>query len=187
MSHNVEFESLIKNSETQEPPQQGRAPPSETPSSAVSSTTTMVDTENEESHSNNSDPPKYPNVSFSIWPPRERTRDAVRNRLIETLSTPSILSKRYGTMSAEEAVEAAKIIEEEAFQAAGATTTTEGDGIEILQIYSREISKRMLDTMKAKSGEPKPEAEDKDQPKEEDAESTAPQQSEKIEASVDDE
>lgn len=181
----MEFESLIKNSETQEPTQLG-APPSETLSSAVASTTTMVDTEHEESHSITSDPSKYPNVSFSICPPRERTRDAVKNRLIETLSTPSILSKRYGTMSAEEAAEAAKVVEEEAFQVAGATATTEGDGIEILQTYSREISKRMLDTMKAKSGAQKPDTENKDQPKEEDAESTAPPQSEKTEASVDD-
>ncbi|KAL9148577.1 hypothetical protein ABFS82_12G050300 [Erythranthe guttata] len=49
--------------------------------------------------SNTTTAEKYPNVSFSIWPPTERTRDAVRNRLVETLSSPSILSKRYGTVS----------------------------------------------------------------------------------------
>nr|XP_027092980.1 uncharacterized protein LOC113713450 [Coffea arabica] len=38
------------------------------------------------------------NVSFSIWPPTQRTRDAVINRLIETLSSPSVLSKRYGVI-----------------------------------------------------------------------------------------
>ncbi|KAL2504275.1 WPP domain-containing protein 2 [Abeliophyllum distichum] len=157
--------------DTEEPSQQQEVAPSETPSSTVTSTIAMVDTV----------PPKYPNVSFSIWPPRERTRDAVKNRLIETLSTPSILSKRYGTMSSEDAMEAAKIIEEEAFQTAETTATTDGDGIEILQVYSREISRRMLDTMKAKSGTQSPNL-NKDQPKVDDAESTAPPQSEKTEA-----
>ncbi|XP_020213245.1 MFP1 attachment factor 1 [Cajanus cajan] len=90
-------------------------------------------------------------VSFSIWPPTQRTRDAVINRLIETLSTPSVLSKRYGTMAPDEASAAARQIEEEAFAVAGGSTASDNDGIEILQVYSKEISKRMLDTVKAKS------------------------------------
>lgn len=140
---------------------------------------------------------KYTSSSFSIWPPTERTRDAVRNRLIETLSTPSILSKRYGTISREEAVEAAKRIEEEAYEAAGQATDNNDDGIQILQVYSKEISKRMLDTVKAKSGQSvapetlpvdetavKAEEEEED---EEDAGSTAPPQSEKVDSVADDE
>ncbi|OVA02036.1 WPP domain [Macleaya cordata] len=97
-------------------------------------------------------------ISFSIWPPTQRTRDAVINRLIETLSTPSVLSKRYGSMNADEASSTARVIEEEAFSAAtsasgdnGSSTTAEDDGIEILQIYSKEISKRMLEAVKAKA------------------------------------
>lgn len=90
-------------------------------------------------------------ISFSIWPPTQRTRDAVINRLIETLSTPSVLSKRYGTLSSDEASAAARQIEEEAFAAAGASASTDEDGIEILQTYSKEISKRMLDTVKSKA------------------------------------
>ncbi|KAL2498192.1 WPP domain-containing protein 1 [Abeliophyllum distichum] len=151
-------------------------------------------------------PPKYSNVSFSIWPPTERTRDAVRNRLIETLSSPSILSKRYGTVPREEAADAATRIEEEAFLAAGATATTDDDGIEILQVYSKEISKRMLETVKARSDEPEPETETEtetepeskpgkepevesktEEQKEDDVGSTAPPQSEKTDSVVDDE
>ncbi|KAK2983007.1 hypothetical protein RJ640_012882 [Escallonia rubra] len=40
--------------------------------------------------------PEKVSVSFSIWPPTQRTRDAVLSHLIETLSAPSVLSKHYG-------------------------------------------------------------------------------------------
>ncbi|KAK4435162.1 MFP1 attachment factor 1 [Sesamum alatum] len=96
---------------------------------------------------------KYSTSSFSIWPPTERTRDAVRNRLIETLSTPSILLKGYSTISREEAIDAAKRIEDEAFEAAVKAASTDDDGMEILQVYSKEISRRMLVTVKARSAE----------------------------------
>lgn len=103
--------------------------------------------------------PKKPmDFSFSIWPPTQKTRDAVINRLIETLSSPSILSKRYGTVSQEEAAEVAKRIEEEAFSSAGASASADDDGIEILQVYSKEISKRMLDTVKSRSAAAAPES-----------------------------
>ncbi|KAL2232628.1 MFP1 attachment factor 1 [Sesamum indicum] len=135
---------------------------------------------------------KYSSASFCIWPPTERTRDAVRNRLIETLSTPSILSKRYGTVSREEAVDAAKRIEDEAFEAAGKAASTDDDGIEILQVYSKEISKRMLETVKARSAESvasqtPPVNEAVVKAEEEDTGSTAPPQSEKTESVADDE
>ncbi|XP_060181878.1 MFP1 attachment factor 1-like [Lycium barbarum] len=95
---------------------------------------------------------KAMNISFSIWPPTQRTRDAVTNRLIETLSTPSILSKRYGTFPHEEASETAKAIEEEAFNAAGSSSSgDDDDGVKILQDYSKQISKRMLDVVKSRS------------------------------------
>ncbi|OIW14897.1 hypothetical protein TanjilG_30616 [Lupinus angustifolius] len=91
-------------------------------------------------------------TTFTIWPLSQRTRDAVINRLIETLSTPSILSKRYGTLSSEESSTVAVQIEDEAFAAASAAS--EEDGIEILQLYSNVISKRMLETVKARSTTP---------------------------------
>ncbi|KAL3812340.1 hypothetical protein ACJIZ3_013608 [Penstemon smallii] len=139
------------------------------------------------------DATKHLKASFSIWPPSDRTRDAVRNRLIETLSSPSIISKRYGIVSPEEAVEAANLIEEEAFDAAGKAASTEDDGLEILQVYSKEISKRMLDTVKSRSGDstatapPVNETAVKATEEEEDAGSSAPPQSEKTESVADDE
>lgn len=94
---------------------------------------------------------KMSTLSFKIWPPTQRTRDAVAKRLVETLSAPSsVLSKRYGTLPADEAADAARRIEAEAFAAAGASP--DDDGIEVLQVYSKEISRRMLDAVKSRSG-----------------------------------
>lgn len=95
--------------------------------------------------------PVSANVTFSIWPPSQRTRDAVVARLIETLSAPSVLSKRYGTIPTEEAASTARLIEEEAFAAAEGAASSYDDGIEILQIYSKEVSKRVLELVKSRS------------------------------------
>ena len=43
------------------------------------------------------------------------------------------------------------LIEEEVFSAAAASASTEDDSIEIIQVYSREISRRMLDTVKIRA------------------------------------
>ncbi|KAK9023338.1 hypothetical protein V6N11_003559 [Hibiscus sabdariffa] len=94
---------------------------------------------------------KLNNLTFNFWPPTQRTRDAVLKRLVETLSSESVLSKRYGMIPKEEASALAKLIEEDAFSVAGASFFTGEGGIEILQVYSREISKRMLDTTKARA------------------------------------
>ena len=72
-------------------------------------------------------------------------------RLIETLSTPSVLSKRYGTLPEDESDSTAALIEEEAFSTAASSASGDDDGIQILQVYSKEISKRMLDAVKARS------------------------------------
>ncbi|CAN0873037.1 MFP1 attachment factor 1 [Linum grandiflorum] len=96
-------------------------------------------------------PPARRTNALNIWPPSERTRNAVISRLIETLSTPSVLSKRYGTLPPEEASEAARRIEEEAFAASVDFASADEDGLQILQHYSKEISKRMLETVKAHS------------------------------------
>ncbi|CAA0824702.1 S-adenosyl-L-methionine-dependent methyltransferases superfamily protein [Striga hermonthica] len=42
---------------------------------------------------------KLSNIFFSNWALSEHTRDAIRNRLMETLSSPSILSERYDTVT----------------------------------------------------------------------------------------
>ncbi|KAK2982664.1 hypothetical protein RJ640_002802 [Escallonia rubra] len=54
--------------------------------------------------------PEKVSVSFSIWPPTQRTHDAVLSRLIETLSlsAASVLSKRYGPIPADEATAVAR-------------------------------------------------------------------------------
>ncbi|XP_068655191.1 MFP1 attachment factor 1-like [Aristolochia californica] len=120
----------------------------------------------QESH-NDSKPAKDSNVSFSfsIWPPSQRTRDAVVNRLVDTLSAPSILSKRYGSLAPDEAAATARIIEDEAFAAAasrfdctrtGGAPDSDDTGIEVLQFYSKEISKRMLEAVKAKASASSP-------------------------------
>ncbi|KAK3019695.1 hypothetical protein RJ639_003929 [Escallonia herrerae] len=102
--------------------------------------------------------PEKVSVSFSIWPPTQRTRDAVLSRLIETLSAPSVLSKRYGAVPADEAAAVARRVEEEAFGVAAGLASTEDDGIEILQVYSKEISRRMLDAVKSRSAAAAPES-----------------------------
>lgn len=100
-------------------------------------------------------------LSFNIWPPTNRTRDAVVRRLVETLTTDSVLSKRYGSVSTEEAEESARLIEQEAFTAAhaehesrfgsGSGSNSVEEGIEILQVYSKEVSRRMLEFSKSRA------------------------------------
>ncbi|KAJ0973782.1 hypothetical protein J5N97_015747 [Dioscorea zingiberensis] len=100
----------------------------------------------------------YPSLSLQIWPPSQRTRDAVRSRLVENLSSPSVLTKRYGAFPIDEASSVARRIEEEAFGAASASASADAgsvdEGIEVIQIYSKEISKRMLETVKARAPAP---------------------------------
>ncbi|XP_030964554.1 MFP1 attachment factor 1-like [Quercus lobata] len=81
----------------------------------------------------------------------KRTRNVVVARLVETLSKQSILSKCYDTLPSDEASSAARLIETEAFSTAAASASAEDDGIEILQVYSREISRKMLDTVKTRA------------------------------------
>ncbi|KAI7753225.1 hypothetical protein M8C21_002406 [Ambrosia artemisiifolia] len=104
--------------------------------------------------------------SFSIWPPTQRTRDAVITRLIQTLTSKSILSDRYGTIPTDQADVIARCIEQEAFNAATASSPAhhghDDDGIDTLQLYSKEISKRMLDSVKSRSVETKTVEDDKD-------------------------
>ncbi|KDP32009.1 hypothetical protein JCGZ_12470 [Jatropha curcas] len=94
--------------------------------------------------------PEMPSFSLRIWPPSQKTRDVVIKHLTDTLSSPSSFTNRYGTFPLEEAVATAKVIEEDSFRAA-AVSGVEDDacrGIEILQVYSKEISKRLLEMVK---------------------------------------
>ncbi|KAI4993209.1 hypothetical protein ZWY2020_007522 [Hordeum vulgare] len=98
--------------------------------------------------------------SFSIWPPTQRTRDAVVRRLVDTLAGDTLLCKRYGAVPAADAEPAARDIEAEAFDAAavagGAAASVE-EGIEALQLYSKEVSRRLLDFVKSRSAAAKAE------------------------------
>ncbi|GMP95023.1 hypothetical protein CsSME_00044240 [Camellia sinensis var. sinensis] len=58
------------------------------------------------------------NISFNIWPPSQRTRDAIVNYPIETLFMPSVLSKHYRSMSHDKADATGHRIEDKAFVAA---------------------------------------------------------------------
>ncbi|GAB2269621.1 hypothetical protein Dimus_004545 [Dionaea muscipula] len=79
------------------------------------------------------------------------------------LMEPSVLSKRYGSLPTEEASATAHAIEEEAFVAASAAggaadVASVDDGIDILQVYSEEISKRMLNAVKSRGATATPES-----------------------------
>ncbi|WOH14795.1 hypothetical protein DCAR_0934318 [Daucus carota subsp. sativus] len=74
-------------------------------------------------------------VTYAIWPPSQRTCNAVTKRLLETLSSPSVISKRYDTLPEEKARVIAAKIEGEAFATAFITASPDDDGIEILQGY----------------------------------------------------
>ncbi|RLN34673.1 hypothetical protein C2845_PM03G11780 [Panicum miliaceum] len=94
--------------------------------------------------------------SLSIWPPSQRTRDAVVRRLVQTLAAPSVLSQRYGAVPEPEAERAAAAVEAEAFaaaseSAAGASPASVEEGIEVLQAYSKEVSRRLLELAKSRS------------------------------------
>uniref|UniRef100_A0A0D9VR17 WPP domain-containing protein n=1 Tax=Leersia perrieri TaxID=77586 RepID=A0A0D9VR17_9ORYZ len=99
--------------------------------------------------------------SFSIWPPTQRTRDAVVRRLVDTLGGDTILCKRYGAVPAADAEPAARGIEAEAFDAAavsGAAAASVEEGIKALQFYSKEVSRRLLDFVKSRSAAAKADA-----------------------------
>lgn len=103
--------------------------------------------------SDTSPPSGLSSFSLSIWPPSKRTRDAVVQRLVETLSSPSVLTKRYGTVPAEEAASLARLIEQEAFVAAHSdgVRASDDDELETIHMYSKEISNRMIQMVKSRA------------------------------------
>ncbi|CAE6008744.1 unnamed protein product [Arabidopsis arenosa] len=74
----------------------------------------------------------------------------------------SILSKRFGTLESEEASSVTKSIEDEAYAVASAAVISDNDEIEILKTYSKEISRRMLESVKAKTNVASPPPKDGD-------------------------
>nr|XP_027096779.1 RAN GTPase-activating protein 1-like [Coffea arabica]XP_027115672.1 RAN GTPase-activating protein 1-like [Coffea arabica] len=88
--------------------------------------------------------------SMKLWPPSQSTRLMLVERMTKNLSTPSVLSRKYGLLSKEEAEEDAKQIEVVAFASASQhfEKESDGDGSSAVQLYAKESSKLMLDVIR---------------------------------------
>ncbi|XP_057959188.1 RAN GTPase-activating protein 2 [Malania oleifera] len=88
--------------------------------------------------------------SIKLWPPSQNTRLMLVERMANNLSTPSIFTKKYGSLSKEEATEKAKQIEDVAFATANQHYEREpdGDGSSAVQLYAKECSKLILEILK---------------------------------------
>ena len=89
-------------------------------------------------------------MSIKLWPPSQGTRLMLVERMTKNLTTPSILSRKYGLLMREEAEEYAKEIEDAAFSTANQHYEKEpdGDGSSAVQLYAKESSKLMLEILK---------------------------------------
>ncbi|KAM7279987.1 hypothetical protein ACFE04_007121 [Oxalis oulophora] len=92
--------------------------------------------------------------SVKLWPPSQNTRLMLVERVRDNLSVKSIFTKKYGTLSRQDAEENAKIIEDMAFDSANKHYENEpdGDGSYAVQLYARECSKLLLETLKKNAG-----------------------------------
>ncbi|KAK1420511.1 hypothetical protein QVD17_22170 [Tagetes erecta] len=88
--------------------------------------------------------------SIKLWPPSQSTRQVLVERITKNLTTPSILSRKYGLLSKEEAEEDAKRIESAAFESANQHFEKEpdGDGGSAVQLYAKESSTLMVEAVK---------------------------------------
>lgn len=89
-------------------------------------------------------------ISIKLWPPSQSTRLMLVERMTKNLTTPSILSRKYGLLDKEEAEVDAKKIEAVAYDAANQHFEKEpdGDGSSAVQLYAKESSKLMLEVIK---------------------------------------
>nr|KAJ0187717.1 hypothetical protein LSAT_V11C900457730 [Lactuca sativa] len=101
--------------------------------------------------------------SIKLWPPSHGTRLVLVQRIVKNLTTPSILSRKYGILSKEEAEEEAKQIESSAFAIANQHFEKEpdGDGGSAVQTYAKESSKLMVEAVKRG---PKPKTDQEPEP-----------------------
>ncbi|KAI3469544.1 hypothetical protein Pfo_026207 [Paulownia fortunei] len=92
-------------------------------------------------------------VTIKLWPPSQNTRQMLVERMTNNLSTPTIFTRKYGSLSNVEASKHAKQIEESAFASANQHYEQEpdGDGSSAVQLYARECSKLILDVLKGGS------------------------------------
>ncbi|KAL9228361.1 hypothetical protein vseg_003950 [Gypsophila vaccaria] len=88
--------------------------------------------------------------SIKLWPPSQNTRVMLVERMTNNLSTQTIFTQKYGSLSREEAEENAKEIEAEAFNVANLQYEKEpdGDGSSAVQLYAKECSKLILEALK---------------------------------------
>ncbi|CAL5337697.1 unnamed protein product [Camellia sinensis] len=88
--------------------------------------------------------------SIKLWPPSLNTRLMLVDRITNNLSSQSIFTQKYGSLSKEEAAENAKQIEDAAFASANQHYEKEpdGDGSSAVQLYAKECSKQILEVLK---------------------------------------
>ncbi|KAL4558775.1 hypothetical protein LXL04_036977 [Taraxacum kok-saghyz] len=101
--------------------------------------------------------------TIKLWPPSHGTRLVLVQRIVKNLTSPSILSRKYGILSKEEAEEEAKQIEASAFTIANQHFEKEpdSDGGSAVQTYAKESSKLMVEAVKRG---PKPKSEPESEP-----------------------
>ncbi|KAG8370178.1 hypothetical protein BUALT_Bualt14G0090200 [Buddleja alternifolia] len=92
-------------------------------------------------------------ITIKLWPPSQNTRQMLVERMKNNLSTPTIFTRKYGSLSDVEASKHAKKIEESAFVSANQHYEQEpdGDGSSAVQLYAKECSKLILDVLKGGS------------------------------------
>ncbi|KAB1214221.1 RAN GTPase-activating protein 2 [Morella rubra] len=88
--------------------------------------------------------------SIKLWPPSLNTRQMLVERMTKNLTTKSVFTQKYGSLSEEEAAENAKRIEDVAFATANKNYEEEpdGDGGSAVQLYAKECSKLLLEALK---------------------------------------
>ncbi|KAL3828811.1 hypothetical protein ACJIZ3_017613 [Penstemon smallii] len=93
-------------------------------------------------------------ITIKLWPPSQNTRQMLVERMTNNLSTPTIFTRKYGSLTDVEALKHAKQIEETAFASATEHYEQEpdGDGSSAVQMYARECSKLILDVLKGGGG-----------------------------------
>ncbi|XP_010546815.1 PREDICTED: RAN GTPase-activating protein 2 [Tarenaya hassleriana] len=88
--------------------------------------------------------------SIKLWPPSANTRQMLVERMTNNLSSKTIFTQKYGSLTKEEALENAKRIEDVAFSTANQHYEKEpdGDGASAVQLYAKECSKLILEVLK---------------------------------------
>ncbi|CAN7067739.1 unnamed protein product [Brassica rapa subsp. trilocularis] len=88
--------------------------------------------------------------SIKLWPPSLPTRQALIERMTNNLSSKTIFTDKFGSLTKDQAMENAKRIEDVAFSTANLQFEREpdGDGGSAVQLYAKECSKMILEVLK---------------------------------------